>query len=121
MTFNSLTQTASRAALLCALSISFSLTLSSVAYAHAMLAQSRTQDAKAAADQRHFELGKSLLNDGHPDDAVRELKPVAEKRKTDADAWYLLGVALNRSGRHKDARKAFEKAIKLRPGDASAR
>lgn len=115
MTFNPLTRNASRAALLCALSLSFSLTLLSNA------TRAQTQDAKAAADQHHFELGRSLLNDGHPADAVIELKPVAERRKTDADAWYLLGVALNRSRRHKDARKAFEKAIKLRPGDASAR
>jgi len=49
------------------------------------------------------------------------LKPVAERRKTDADAWYLLGVALNRAGKNKDARKAFEKSLKLRPPNAEAR
>lgn len=118
MTFNSLTRNATRAAIPCALSLSLTLTLSTSAYARASSAQ--TQDAKAEAQENHFERGKRLLEEGHADEAIAELKPVAEGRKKDADAWYLLGVALNRSGRNKDARKAFEKAIKLRPGDGSA-
>lgn len=83
-------------------------------------AQSR-QDATAAAPQNHYELGKRLLAEGHAADAAAELKAAAEGRKTDAEAWYLLGVALSRGGRNKDARKAFEKSIKLRPAYADAR
>jgi TonB family protein len=116
MTFNSLTQTAPRAAILCALALA--LTLSPVLSSNATRAQS--QDEKAAADENHFEVGKRLLADGNAAAAVEELKPVAEGRKTDADAWYLLGVALSRSGNNGDARKAFEKSLKLRPSDAAA-
>lgn len=91
------------------------------AFATEARAQSR-QDAKAAVVQNHYELGKRLLAEGHTDDDdAAELKAAAERRKTDADAWYLLGVALNRGGKNKDARKAFEKSIKLRPSYADAR
>jgi len=48
------------------------------------------------------------------------LRPAAERRKTDADAWYYLGLALNRAGRAKEARKAFDRAVKLRPDNAGA-
>jgi TonB family protein len=119
MILNSLTQTAPRAAALCALALA--LTLSPALSSNATRAQSQTQDAKAAADANHFEVGKLLLKDGNAAAAVVELKPVAERRKKDADAWFLLGIALSRTGRHKDARKAFEKAIKLRPDDAGSR
>jgi TonB family protein len=78
------------------------------------------QDAKAAADDADFERGKRLLAEGDASGAGALLKAAAERRKTDADAWYLLGVALNRGGNDKDARKAFEKSVKLRPAYAEA-
>lgn len=116
MMLNTLTQTAPRAALLCALALA--LTLSPALSSNATRAQA--QDAKAAADENHFEAGKRLLANGNAAGAVEELKPVAEGRKKDADAWYLLGVALSRTGQYKDARKAFEKSLNLRPSDADA-
>jgi Flp pilus assembly protein TadD len=33
----------------------------------------------------------------------------------DSDAWYYLGLSLHRAGEIKDARKAIEKAISLKP------
>jgi tetratricopeptide (TPR) repeat protein len=119
MMLDSLTQTTPRARVLCALALA--LALSPALSSDATRAQSQTQDAKAAAEANHFEVGKLLLKDGNAAAAVEELKPVAERRKTDGDAWYLLGVALSQLGRHKDARKAFEKAIKLNPDDAGSR
>jgi Flp pilus assembly protein TadD len=86
------------------------------------VAQTQAQkpgDGAAAAEDR-FERGKRLYQQGNAAGAIDELRPVAEGRKTDADAWYFLGLALSRAGRAKDARKAFEKTLKLRPDDALA-
>lgn len=115
--FLTLTQPAKRAALLCALSLSFATLVSTGASAFHARAQSR--NANDASDSERFERGKRLLNVGDAKGAAAELKPVAESRKTDADAWYLFGVALSRSGDNKEARKAFEKSLKLRPSDAA--
>ena len=38
-------------------------------------------------------------------------KAAGESRKTDAAAWYQLGVAPTRANKRKDARKAFERAV----------
>jgi TonB family protein len=77
--------------------------------------------AQAAPNEDEVARGKRLLAQGDATGALASLKPAAERRKTDADAWYYLGLALNRADRSKDARKAFEKAAKLRPKDAGAR
>jgi len=103
-------------ALLCALSLSFALVLP--ARAAASSAGARTQDAKAARDADDFERAKRMLASGDAAGAAVLLKKVASRLKTDADAWQLLGVAQNRAGKNKDARKSFEKSLKLRPSDA---
>jgi TonB family protein len=118
MFFKSLTQTVTRAALLCALSLSFAPLASTDASAFCASAQSH--DANASADADAFERGKRLLREGDAQLAAMELRRVAENRKSDADAWYLFGVALSRAGDGKGARKAFEKSLKLRPSDADA-
>jgi TonB family protein len=68
-----------------------------------------------------FERGKQLLAQGDAKGAAAALKRAAERRKTDADAWYAYGLSLGRTGKRKDARKAFERAVKLRPDWATAR
>ncbi len=68
-----------------------------------------------------FERGKQLLAQGDAKGAAATLKRAAERRKTDAEAWYAYGLALGRMGKQKDARKAFERAVKLRPDWATAR
>jgi TonB family protein len=87
--------------------------------AQAALAQKRTTVAPAADEK--FERGKQLYEQGDVKAAIPLLRDAAASRKTDADAWYLYGLALNRAGQVKDARKAFEKTLKLRPDDALAR
>jgi TonB family protein len=82
-------------------------------------ATTQKSDAAQPATVEEVERGKRLLAQGDAVGAVASLKSAAERRKTDADAWYYLGLALSRADRAKDARKAFEKAIKLRP-DAAA-
>jgi TonB family protein len=109
MTFNSLTRTASRAVLLCALALTLSPALSSNA------TRAQSHDASDGVER-----GKRLLTQGDAAGAGVEFKRAAEGRKTDADAWYLLGVALSRSGNNREARKAFERSLKLRPSDAAA-
>ena len=61
-----------------------------------------------------FERGRQLLAQGDAKGASVAFKRVAESRKTDADAWYQLGLALCRANKQKDARKAFERAVELR-------
>jgi len=68
-----------------------------------------------------FERGKQLLAQGDAKGAAAALKLAAERRKTDADAWYAYGPSLGRVNKRKDARKVFERAVKLRPDWATAR
>jgi len=75
----------------------------------------------AAAPQDDYERGLLLLAKGDSKGAAAALKRAAERRKTDADAWYQLGLAHSHARKPKDARKAFERALKLRPDWADAR
>src|SRR5688500_16280258 len=77
--------------------------------------------AQAVAGDEDYERGKRLLAEGDAEGAASALKRAAERRKTDADAWHQLGLAFNVSGNMKEARKAFEKAVRLRPDSAEAR
>jgi TonB family protein len=77
--------------------------------------------AQVASNEDVLARGKRLLAQGDAAGAAAALKSAAAQRKTDADAWYYLGLALSRADKAKDARKAFEKAAKLRPDDAAAR
>jgi tetratricopeptide (TPR) repeat protein len=82
-------------------------------------AAAQRPEAQKSADEK-FERGRRLYQQGDAASAIPLLRDAAEHRKTDADAWYYLGLALSRAGRAKDARSAFEKTLKLRPGDAGA-
>jgi TonB family protein len=70
--------------------------------------------AAAAADDK-FARGAKLLEQGDAAAAAPLLRDAAERRKTDAEAWYYYGLARGRTRQEKDARKAFERAAKLRP------
>ena len=82
-------------------------------------AQGATQKPAAAAQTAPADdevaRGKQLLAQGDAAGAAAILKRAAERRKTDAVVWYNLGLALGQAGKAKDARKAFERAVKLRP------
>jgi len=69
--------------------------------------------ARAQGQADDFERGKQMLAQGDAAGAAEVLGRVAESRKTDADVWYRLGLALTRTNRQKDARKAFERAVAL--------
>lgn len=83
----------------------------------ASLAQ-RPEPQASASDR--FERGKRLYEQGDTEAAIAELRAAAEAHRDDADAWYFLGLALNSARQHKEARKAFETTLKLRPDDAPA-
>jgi Flp pilus assembly protein TadD len=54
------------------------------------------------------------------EDAVEQLRKVAELRPDDAVAWHDLGDALAAEGRDQEAGEAFQKAVELNPGDEVA-
>jgi len=56
--------------------------------------------------------GITLYQQGKNEEAIKILKDAA-KRYNNLHAWHYLGLALEKSGKTKDARKAHEKAAKL--------
>jgi TonB family protein len=97
----------------------FILVALAVALVSATTALAQRPDAQASANDK-FERGKQLYERGEAAAAIPLLRDAAESRKTDADAWYYYGLALNRAGHAKEASKAFQKTLKLRPDDALA-
>jgi TonB family protein len=71
------------------------------------IAQLKTSDNSAQ--------GVELFRRGATDEAIKSLRAATKKDKTDADAWHYLGLALVKQHKMKDARKAFETALQLRP------
>jgi TonB family protein len=84
-------------------------------------AQTATATQASVSADAEVVRGVHLYDQGDMAGAIALLRPAAEHLKNDADAWYYLGLALNSTGETKDARKAFEKTLKLRPGWAAPR
>lgn len=74
-----------------------------------------------AADPRHSAartaLGELLLKIRRDDEAITVLRATVDKNPTYALAWYDLAFALRVKGQHAPAVDAYEKYIKLKPGD----
>jgi TonB family protein len=65
--------------------------------------------------------GIELYNQKKYGEAAELLKQAVKKNKSDADAWYYLGLALLQNPRtYRESSKAFETATKLRPTFADA-
>lgn len=79
-----------------------------------------SQETTTTQSVTETDVGIQLYKQGNYQSAIRALQDSVGKNKTDADAWYYLGLALNRIGEPKEARKAFERVIKLRPTFADA-
>lgn len=73
--------------------------------------QSQVQAQSSTARDK----GISLFKQGDAKGAIEELRRAVDENKDDAIAWHHLGAALNRERKPRDARKAYERAIKLRP------
>jgi len=83
--------------------------------------QEQQQQTPAAAAAAERERGVESYRQGNIKAAVKALRAAVKQDKADADAWYFLSLALNRDGETKDARKAVERSVKLRPNFAPAR
>lgn len=71
--------------------------------------------------QTDRDLYVSLYTKGDYDKATLVLKRLTKQNSSDGDAWYYLGLTYLKTGKEKDATKAFEKAVAARPTDAQAR
>lgn len=89
-----------------------------IACAFVVSASSQT----GTANTSDFRLrGIELYHQKNYSEAADVLKQAITKDKTDADAWYYFGLALIADPKGlKDASKAFETAVKLRPNFAAA-
>lgn len=56
--------------------------------------------------------GIEFYNQGNDKEAIELLKAATKKNKQDIEAWHYLGLAFERSGKIKDAGKAYETASK---------
>jgi TonB family protein len=75
----------------------------------------------ASPDNSQRIRGIELFHQHHYSESVSLLKQVVKKDKSDADAWFYLGLALLKDPKAlKDSSKAFETATKLRPNFAAA-
>jgi TonB family protein len=73
---------------------------------------SAQQPINGASEER--ERGIQLYKQGDAKGAIEVLRATVKRDKEDADAWHYLGLALLGTGNKSEARKAFEKAAKLR-------
>lgn len=88
-----------------------------------VLLTAATSFAQQSVSSGHQErdTGLALYKQGNNAAAIKALKNAVKKDKLDAEAWYYLGLAFNAKGDPKDARKAFEESVKLRPNSIEAR
>jgi len=91
----------------------------------ARLALSLSLSAGAAARQSAPEpdvaRGVEVYRSGDAEGSARLLREALRRDRENAEGWYYLGLALSGTGRVKEARGAFRKAVDLRPGNAAAR
>lgn len=89
------------------ISLWLSLLLTLVLWVNAFASQQQDDPAYVQA--------LKLYESGDARGAVASLQPYLKQYKEHADAWHILGVAQYNLGKLKDARKAFEQAVLLRP------
>jgi tetratricopeptide (TPR) repeat protein len=79
-----------------------------------------TQGAAMPSSEER-ERGIVLYKQGKFADAAKVFRTAVEKNKSDAEGWYYLGLALMQQPKEiKNASKAFETGLKLRPNFAAA-
>lgn len=80
-----------------------------------VLSASHSALAQLPAKESPLERGVALIREERPAEAIVLLKDLTKREKTNAEAWYYLGVAYSALTDFKKAASAFETAIKLRP------
>ncbi len=73
--------------------------------------QIRAQQNPAPGLQETLKQGLDLYQQGDHQGAIAALSRVVKQRKDIITAWYYLGLAYERQGKTKDARKSYEKAV----------
>lgn len=71
--------------------------------------------AQKLAVKTDTQQGIALYEQNRAKDAINLLKRATKSNSNDADAWHFLGLAYFKLSQNENARKAFEKAINLRP------
>ena len=71
----------------------------------------RAQQNSAPGLQETLKQGLELYQQGDNQGAIAALSRVVKQRKDIIAAWYYLGLAYERQGKTKDARKSYEKAV----------
>jgi tetratricopeptide (TPR) repeat protein len=93
----------------------------SLSIAAAVLAGSTFAQQPSQSDNSTKAVGIRLYEQGNSWGAIEALLTVLEKTKDDSESWYYLGHSYLLEDKPSDARKAFEKALKLRPDYTVAR
>lgn len=68
--------------------------------------------AQQSTTQTERERGMEFYNQGDDKEAIKSFKSVTKKNKYDIEIWHYLGLAYARSGKTKDAGKAYDNASK---------
>ena len=68
----------------------------------------------------HYQLAKTLRDEGRYEEALAEIDAAVAARPTYAQGQITRGTILRRLGRYEDALKAFERGIQLEPKDGRA-
>lgn len=63
----------------------------------------------------------AALDKGHPDEAIPKIRRVIKNRPNAAEAYYLLGSALEMKGESQEAIAAFRSTLEIDPGHARAK
>ncbi|HWA29780.1 MAG TPA: tetratricopeptide repeat protein [Rhizomicrobium sp.] len=65
------------------------------------------------------EYGKVLVQQGHAKDAIKFLARATQLGSNDWTVYSALGVAYDQNDDHTDARKSYDRALAMKPGEAS--
>ena len=82
---------------------------------------SATAQQPAASPSEDRDRGIALYTQGDTRGATLKLRAAVKRDKNDGEAWYYLGLALVRVDDMKNARKAFETTVRLKPDFGPAR
>lgn len=68
-------------------------------------------------DDEHFQKAYTLINSGHEEEGLEEIRYFIQKNPGVWNAWFLLGWGLRRLERYSEAREAFAQAIEIAKGE----
>ena len=66
-------------------------------------------------ESAHYYLGSIALQQGNPDEAIKQLTEATKLERSDSDAWYLMGKAYMQAGKPEEAVDALMQAVLFVP------